>query len=245
MNHIASWDERRDYIVPGDTTQTLEFAAQHWIHSAQKAIQQRGRFIVALSGGSTPKAIYERLAKEKLDWSKVWLFWSDERAVAPTHPDSNYKMALDAGFAKLPIPPSQIFRMQAETDIEKNARDYEEKIHHIAGKHLFDLVMLGVGEDGHIASLFPNSPALEVNNSLVAANYIAEKKTWRMTLTFSAINQSFHSTIYAIGPSKQIIIPKVLHAAIDSPYPASRIGTPEHKSLWIFDYDAIKYLQQT
>lgn len=241
MNQIQEWDARRDYFVGGSAEETVEFAVQHWIHSAEKAIMERGRFAVALSGGSTPKAIYQRLKGAKIDWSKIWLFWSDERAVPPDHPDSNYGMAMKCAFEH--IPPNQIFRMVAEKNIEKMAADYEEKIHHYLGKHLFDLVMLGVGEDGHTASLFPGSAGLLVNNRLVTPNFIKEKNTWRMTLTFSCINQSFHSIIYAIGASKHLIAPKVLEAAIDSPFPASKIGIPEHKALWIFDSDAAKLLK--
>ncbi|HSX27049.1 MAG TPA: 6-phosphogluconolactonase [Chlamydiales bacterium] len=244
MDEIQSWDERRDYFIAGDAKETIAFAAEHWIHSAKRAIMQRGRFAVALSGGSTPKAIYEALAKSShtLDWSKVWLFWSDERSVPPDHTDSNYHMAMSSGLAKLPIPPTQIFRMQAESNLEAQAKDYEEKIHHYLGKHLFDLIMLGIGEDGHTASLFPKTTALEMEDRLVAANYIPEKKSWRLTLTFPCIHQSAHSAIYAIGPSKQTIVPQVLQAAIVSPFPASRIGTPDHKALWVLDNDASKFL---
>ncbi len=235
---LKSWDERRDYYVAESEKETIGFAVEHWVHSAQRAIQQRGRFAVALSGGSTPKAIYERLAHEKLDGSKIWLFWSDERAVPPDHPDSNYRMAMESGLKNLLIPPSQIFRMVAEKEIEKNSLDYQEKITRILGKHLFDLVMLGVGEDGHTASLFPNTSALAVEDRLVIPNFIEEKKSWRMTLTFPCINQSFHSVIYAIGRSKSLIVPKVLNAPILSPFPASRIGTFDKKSLWILDSQA-------
>ena len=154
-------------------------------------------------------------------------------------------MAMTNGFEKLPIPPSQIFRMQAEQDLRQHALDYEEKIHHHLGKHLFDLVMLGVGEDGHTASLFPNTQALTLDQRLVAANFIPEKKSWRMTLTFPCINQSSQIVIYALGHSKQKIIPEVLNAAIISPFPASRIGTPEHKALWVLDNESSKLLTKT
>lgn len=237
---LKSWDARRDYIIAGDAKKTVEFAARHFVHSAERAIQKRGRFVVALSGGSTPRAIYETIISEyvqKIDWSKIWLFWSDERAVPPDHPDSNYKMAMEF-FKKVPIPPSQIYRMIAESNIEKNALDYEEKIKYLLGHQLFDLVMLGVGEDGHTASLFPNTPILEEKNRLVLPNYISEKKTWRMTLTFPCINQSIHSCIYCIGSSKQLVAVKVLNAAIISEFPASRVGTAENKALWILDNDA-------
>lgn len=239
-NEIQSFDDRRDLVVAENAP---EFAAEHWLHTAVRSIQQNGRFAVALSGGSTPKAIYEKLIFAKLDWSKVWLFWSDERAVPPTDPDSNYHMAMAAAFSKLPIPPNQIFRMKAEEDIEKSAKDYEETIRRHLDKHLFDLVMLGVGEDGHTASLFPNTSALSITDKLAAANYIPDKKTWRLTLTFPCINQSRHIAIYALGKSKQTIVPKVIDAPIDSPYPASRLGALGHKALWILDPDSAKFLE--
>jgi 6-phosphogluconolactonase len=240
---LKSWDARRDYIIPGNLNETIDFAVEHWIHSAERAIQQRGRFAVALSGGTTPKSIYQNLKmKANLDWSKIWLFWSDERAVPPDHPQSNYGMAMQF-FGKLPIPPSQIFRMKAETELQKNAIEYEEKIKHHLGKDLFDLVMLGVGEDGHTASLFPNSDGISINNRLVTPNYISEKNDWRMTLTFTCINQSFHSTIYAIGKSKHLIVPQALNAPIDSKFPVSQVGTALKKSLWILDSEASSHLK--
>lgn len=238
---LKSWDSRRDYIILESEEKAVEFAFEHWLHLAKRSIQQRGRFAVALSGGSTPKAIYRKLlsAKEKIDWTRVWLFWSDERAVPPDHPDSNYRMAMENGFDKLPIPPSQIFRMIAEKDIEKNALDYEEKIQQILGRNLFDLVMLGIGPDGHSASLFPDTKALEADEKrLVVSNYVPQKKCWRMTFTFPCINQSFHSTFYALGKEKKEIVKKVFSAPILSPFPASKVGTEEHKALWVLDSEA-------
>lgn len=241
---LKSWDERRDYIIGNTQQEALLIAAEHWIHTAQKSIQQRGRFVAALSGGSTPRAIYEHLRKTNLlDWSKIWLFFSDERAVPPDHSDSNYKMAIESCLAHVPIPPSQVFRMQAESDIERQAQEYEEKIRHHLDRHLFDLVMLGVGEDGHTASLFPHTRALS-SQHLIDANYLPDKKTWRMTFTFSCINQSRSAVFYAIGKSKANIVFDVLHAAIDSPFPASKIGTKEHKALWILDREAALKLSE-
>ncbi len=241
---VESWDDRRDLFIASDSTKAIEFATEHWIHCAQRAIQQRNRFVVALSGGSTPKLIYKTLTKSPLDWTKIWLFWSDERAVPINHPDSNYKMAMDSGFANVPIPQGQIFRMQAENQIDAHAQDYEEKIRRYLDAHLFDLVMLGVGEDGHTASLFPNSYALNITDRYVASNFLADKKGSRMTLTFPCINQSRMAVIYALGASKQFIIPKVLEAAIDSPFPASYVGTCEHKALWILDAPAAAFIHE-
>ncbi len=241
---LTSWDERRDLALPGDEKTTIAFAAGHWVRLAKAAIAHSGRFAVALSGGSTPKAIFEHLAKQPniLDWSRVWLFWSDERSVGPDHPDSNYHMAMEAGLSKLPLLPQNIFRMKAEDHIEKHASEYEEIVRSTLGKSLFDLVMLGLGEDGHTASLFPHTKALKETKRLVAANHVPEKNTWRMTFTFPCINQSQCSVIYALGKGKASIVKEVLKATLPSAWPASHVGTKERKALWILDDSASQLL---
>ena len=237
---LISWDERRDLEIPGNEAKTIAYAVDHWIHLAKQAIARSGRFAVALSGGSTPKAIFENLAQKRsaLDWSRVWLFWSDERAVSPDNPESNYHMAMNSGLRHLPIVAEHIFRMKAEERIEENALAYEKLIQSKLGKPLFDLVMLGVGEDGHTASLFPDTHALHIKDHLVSANYVAQKNTWRMSFTFRCINESQLSVIYALGANKAEIIQKVLNAKLPSPWPASFVGTKEHKALWILDEPA-------
>jgi len=242
---INEWDVRRQIIIPGDKEQTIEFAAAHFAHSAERAIQQHGKFAVALSGGSTPQAIFQNLAanyKKEVNWTQVYLFWSDERAVGPDHPDSNYKMAMENGFNELPIPPSQIFRMKGEGNLQKNAEEYEDLIKRKLDKRLFDLVMLGIGEDGHTASLFPKTAALEEKNKLVVANHLSEQNSWRMTLTLTCINQSEKAVIYAIGASKETIVPLALNAAIISAFPVSAVGTAEHPALWVIDQASSRLL---
>ena len=115
MLNIRPFDNRRDLFIANDSQELVAFATAHWIHTGQRAIQQRGQFAVALSGGSTPKAIYRALVQEKsaLDWSRVWLFWSDERSVPPDHPESNYRMAMES-FSSLPLSPPQIFLIQPQ-----------------------------------------------------------------------------------------------------------------------------------
>jgi 6-phosphogluconolactonase len=144
---IYAYDERRDLAIPGDFEATLNFGVDQFIALAEKAISERDRFLVALSGGSTPKAIYQELCdplhRKRLNWQKIFLFWSDERAVPPYHPDSNYHMAMEAGFAKMGIPPQHIFRMQAEGNIEQGAVAYEELIRKNIPDLQFDLIMLG------------------------------------------------------------------------------------------------------
>jgi 6-phosphogluconolactonase len=243
MQYIQVWDQRRHYIILDTKDDAIKFAAQHWVHQAKRAIQQRGRFCVALSGGTTPKAIYQALALEPdVPWSKIYLFWGDERAVPPTHPDSNYKMAMEAAFQHLPIPPAQIIRMQGEAPLEQEAISYEELIRHHTSQNLFDLVMLGVGEDGHTASLFPNTEALVCDTRWVVCNFVPMLQAYRLTLTFKGIEHSRSLVMYALGSSKKEIVPKVLEAPINSPYPASRIGTTQTPALWILDAHAASLL---
>ena len=210
------------------------------------AIRERSRFAVALSGGSTPHAIYQLLATDayakEIDWSKVYLFWSDERPEPPEHPNSNFYAAMTHGISRLPIPKNQIFRMEAEKEIERAAEEYEALIRKTLGLRLFDLVMLGLGEDGHTASLFPGTSALKSADRLVVANHVPEKKSWRMTLTIDCINQSERAVFYVLGSAKETIVNNVLRAERISQWPASQIGTSERKALWIIDDSAAKFL---
>jgi 6-phosphogluconolactonase len=243
QNPIFSYDDRRDLAIPGDLPAALKFCADHFISCAEKAIADHGYFAVALAGGSTPKAVYQKLTDkayaDKIDWSKVKLFWSDERAVPPSHPDSNYRMAMEAAFSKLPIPPAQIYRMKAEDDIELGALEYENLIKNSLKEARFDLVLLGIGEDGHTASLFPQTHALHVENRLVVANFVPKLNTWRMTLTFDSLNAAHHRVLYVLGKSKASIVKTVLNGAYQPDlYPVQRVGMRSHKALWVLDAEA-------
>lgn len=225
-----------ELVVPGDHMTTLHYAADHIVNCCQKAISDHEEFCIALSGGSTPKALFSLLTTEyaqQIEWDRVHLFWSDERPVPPTHPESNFHMAMKAGLEKMLIPPHHIHRMVAETNIEKNATLYEKTMREILGDRSLDFVMLGMGEDGHTASLFPNTQALKVKGKLVAPNFIAKKNTWRMTLTFEAINAATHITFYVIGENKR----KMLSHVLSSPptLPCQFVGTPSNCALWIAD----------
>jgi 6-phosphogluconolactonase len=235
-----SWDERRDVIVPGDTQMTLIFCVEHFISLSKQAIKDHGAFFVALSGGSTPKAIFERLSSPPYDtmveWNKVFLFWGDERAVPPDDRDSNYHMAMHAGLSRMPIPKDQIHRMHAEENIQENALAYEQAIAAALKGRPFDLVMLGMGEDGHTASLFPHTEALNVQNRLVVANYVTQKQVWRMTFTYDCINQANNIAIYVLGAGKKDMLAEVLLSAHQPErYPIQNVGTTAHHALWIAD----------
>ncbi len=247
-HHFFSWDDRRDIAHPGEKEETLIFAVEHFINCGKEAIKTHGFFTVALSGGSTPRVIFEKLSSPsysgELDWTKVLIFWSDERSAPPTDPESNFRMAMDAGLKTLSIPPDHIFRMEAEASIEENARAYEKKIKETLGPRPFDLVMLGMGEDGHTASLFPGTKALEEKNALVCANEIPQKKTWRMTLTYPCINQAKNIVLYVLGKSKADMVKQVFLEKHQPPYPVSLIGVARNKALWILDSEAAQPLLQ-
>lgn len=237
--HFSSWDDRRDIAHPGDQKQTLIFCVEHFINCAKEAIKTHGYFAVALSGGSTPKVLFEQLSKPpnstEIDWTKVLLFWGDERSVPPTDSDSNFRMAMDAGLKSLSIPLEHVFRMEAEADIEENAQKYNQKIQEVLGNRPLDLIMLGMGEDGHTASLFPGTKALEETQTWVVANEVPQKKTWRMTLTYPCINRAKNIVIYVLGKSKQTMVGKIFLKNTKPPFPISHVGTPQSKALWVVD----------
>lgn len=235
---IKKIDQRRTLIVPGDHKTTIQFCIEHFLNCYQRAIKHKDRFYVALSGGSTPKEIYQQLCtdkySQKIDWSKVWLFWSDERCVSPDSTDSNYHMAMEAGFKNMPLNPNQVFRMKGELSHTTAANEYDALLQKYAEDGL-DLMMLGLGEDGHTASLFPNTEGLKVENRLAIANYIPQKKTWRLTLTFSCINRSKNMVFYVLGEKKRNILKKILSSSNE--FPAQKVGTKEHIAIFISDVE--------
>jgi len=241
-SHFVTWDERRDIAHPGDQSETIIFCVEHFINCAKEAIKTHGHFAVALSGGSTPKAIFEKLStapnSTEIDWTKILIFWGDERNVPPTDQSSNFRMAMDAGLKTLSIPPQHVFRMEGEENIEENAKAYDAKIHEVLKERPFDLVMLGMGEDGHTASLFPGTKALSETTSWVVANEVPSQKTTRMTLTLPCINRARNIVIYVLGKNKAEMVGKVLLEKHDPPFPIDRIGLPENKALWVLDTEA-------
>lgn len=233
----------RAVIVPGDQEKTLQFAIEEWVKSANESISRQGHFAVALSGGSTPKAIYAGLTqyKDAIDWSKVLLFWSDERNVPSNHPESNYSMAMEF-LGVLPILQNNIFAMKGTGDLEVNARDYEKLIQDHIGT--FDLMMLGMGEDGHTASLFPKTHGLHTLGRIVIANFVPQKDTWRLSVTFDCINQSKKINVYVLGEAKADMIKKVFNESCDSDIlPVQRVGTEPNPALFILDEAAAQRIK--
>ncbi|MFY7843432.1 MAG: 6-phosphogluconolactonase [Rhabdochlamydiaceae bacterium] len=239
---ITSWDERRDFLIPGSKESSIALATEHFVEQANHAIKTKGSFYVALSGGSTPQSIYKSLAekfKDSVDWTCVHVFWSDERNVPTTHQESNYKTALDSGLKDLPIPSSQIHPMIMDEPLSEQAKQYENLVKEID----FDMIMLGMGSDGHIASLFPDTEGLYEKNRLVVANYIPQKKCWRMSFTLPMIHKSKSIVLYVMGPDKQEAILDVFKNT-DSILPAFKVGQNTNKALWIMDEEASYLLTQ-
>jgi 6-phosphogluconolactonase len=236
---------RNNIHIHPDSESLIEAAALHWAKLANAAIDRHTCFHVALSGGSTPAALHRRLAQhdfaDKIDWSRTHIWFGDERCVGPEHPDSNYRMARETLLQLTPIPPEQIHRIHGEaSQPPQAAQQYAtllEKL--LPTRHdlpCFDLMMLGIGADGHIASLFPNSENLKVRHTTVSAAWIDTQKGWRISLTLPVIQNARHIMLLASGKGKADILEKVLgnHPATDA-LPATLIrGLPQTE--WFLDH---------
>ena len=177
-----------------------------------------------------------------MNWRHVWLLWSDERAVPPESSSSNYHMAMEAGLGCLEIPKQQILRMEAEQEIVLNAKRYAKQIEQL-GK--MDLVMLGMGEDGHVASLFPETEALLEEKKLVTANWVPKLNCWRMTMTYPAFECAELTVVYVSGATKAETLKAVWEGKKDPlTLPAQRIGTPRAPALWMCDIPAASRLSE-
>ncbi|MGB6384458.1 MAG: 6-phosphogluconolactonase [Terriglobales bacterium] len=218
-------------------------AAEEFVRTARAAIGAQGRFTVALSGGSTPKALYSLLATNYADfvWNRVFLFFGDERHVPPTDSESNYRMVKESLLSKISIPDGNVFRVPAENpDAAAAASDYEGQIRRFfalkSGEFpRFDLILLGMGPDGHTASLFPDSAALDEQSRLVVANWVAKFNTHRITFTFPVLNRAAEVMFLASGPDKADMLHQVLEGKNTPPLPSQRVQPSDGKLLWLLD----------
>jgi 6-phosphogluconolactonase len=223
-------------------------AARLFLEEAKEAIGESGRFAVALAGGSTPKATYQTLASEygspsDLDWNKVHVFFGDERTVGPDHEDSNYRMAREALLSHVPV--GSIHRMRGELAPPEAASLYEEELTaFFGGSPRLDLVMLGIGDDGHTASLFPRTTALDVNDRWVVENPVEKLGTTRLTLTASTINAAKRVVFLVAGEGKAGALKEILEGD-ENPhdYPA-KIVRPEDSPIWMVDRAATRLLSR-
>lgn len=227
------------FETPDDLiTATADFV----VAQSKKAIQRNGRFSLVLSGGSSPKKLHELLAsksyRDQIEWSKVFFFFGDERYVPADHPDSNYLMAKKTLFDPLNIPAGQVFKMNTSLTPAAGAQAYEKDIlAYFSDKPIrFDLILLGLGDNAHTASLFPHTSVLHEKNALVKEIYVEEVKMFRITLTAPLINQSHQIAFLVYGSGKA----EAVHHIIDDPsnieeYPAQLIDPKAGDLHWFLD----------
>ncbi|HKA35606.1 MAG TPA: 6-phosphogluconolactonase [Thermoanaerobaculia bacterium] len=220
-------------------------AADEFARSAADAVSRRGLFHVALSGGSTPRALYRRLTKPPhrgaIPWDSVRFFFGDERCVPPGDDRSNYRMAREALFKPLRIAPRRVFRVRGEDDPARAAREYERLLRaHVPGRPpRLDLVLLGLGEDGHTASLFPGTPALTEGKRLAVENPGPRPGEPRITLTYRAIDSARRVIFLVSGSTKAKIAAAVLAKRGRRPdLPAARVAPRRGTLLWLLDEEA-------
>ena len=217
-------------------------AAEAFVTAASVAVEARGRFVVALSGGSTPKALYTLLAEPgraaQVDWSRVHLVWGDERCVPPDDPASNFRMAREALLDHVPIPAAQIHRMRGEDDPRTAAAAYERELRALFPEmsSRFDLVLLGLGDNGHTASLFPGLSAVHESARWVVAEHVSEVGMWRLTLTPAAINAAAEILFLVAGREKAAMLARVVEGPRDVDVrPAQVVAPTEGRLCWLVD----------
>jgi len=229
-------------------------AAEEVVHAATEAIAQRGRFSIALSGGSTPKSLYNLLAtnaRSILPWEQMFFFWSDERHVLHGDPESNYRMVDEAMLSKVQVPPANVFRVPGENpDAAAAAEAYESslrKFFQVDSEQMpkFDLILLGMGPDGHTASLFPGTNGLKEKSRLVIANWVEKLKTHRISFTFPLINAARCVAFLVSGTDKAPVLKSVLEENVPGEqYPAKMVNPTTGKLIWFLDRAAASGLTQ-
>ena len=235
-------------IFPDLETWTRE-AVTNFLHIANESHNKRGVFTVALSGGGTPKPVYREIGAagnaKQLPWSDIHLFWGDERHVPPDHEKSNFRMVKEQLLDQISIPEGNVHRVPAEMEARMAAFSYEEVLRGIfdAEQPQFDLVFLGMGEDGHTASLFPHSAGLNEEDRWFIANFSPKKEEWRLTLTKNAINAARNIMVLVRGRSKAKMIADVLTGPMEpEEKPVQLISPTDGNMIWILDREAAQLL---
>jgi 6-phosphogluconolactonase len=231
--------------IVADNASLFQAAAEEFVSQATRAVAAHNRFTVALSGGSTPRGLFSLLAtkyRDPLPWDKMFFFWSDERHVPPDNPESNYRMAYEAMLSKVPVPSKNVFRVPAENpDANRAAETYEQTVREFFGLPAgtfppFDLILLGMGPDGHTASLFPDSSAVREKQRLIVANWVEKFKTDRITFTAPLINRAEVVMFLIAGADKASALREVLEGT-EPPhlYPSKLIHPVNGRLIWLLD----------
>jgi 6-phosphogluconolactonase len=231
-----------DVLISATPEAVSERAAADLAAYIAATLAQKNRFHLALSGGSTPRKLYSLLTQDPyrktIPWEKLWVFFSDERCVPPDHADSNYRMAKDALLDHVPIPRNQVFRMRGEDAPPQAGRDYEQVMReHFrvpSGFPRLDLILLGMGSDGHVASLFAGSPALSDGERWIVGNVVRSLQTVRITMTLPVINQGRHVWFLVTGPKKMAAFARA-RSGPDPACPASLVQPEEGVLRWYID----------
>lgn len=233
------------YSSPDDL---LRAAAEEFVKLGNDAVTAKGSFTVALSGGSTPKGMHSLLASDfsaAVPWKKIFFFWGDERHVPPDHADSNYRMAQETLLSKVPVDPAKVFRMHGENPSANTAAiEYEQTITTAFGTQdrdipRFDLIFLGLGPDGHTASLFPRTAALRAHSRLVVANRVEKLQTDRLTFTLPLINNAANIVFLVSGKDKTSAVESVFDPeTAGQDFPAKLVNPPHGRLLWMLTEDA-------
>ena len=247
-----------EITVYPDNESLIVGAADLIVESAARAIAARGRFTLALSGGNTPRPVYARLATEgyrdRIDWSKVLIFFGDERCVPPDNPGSNYLMVRTALLDQVPIPPGNVYRIRGEDAPEKAAADYTDALQHTFGGDSaiggpppegFDLILLGMGDNGHTASLFPGLAAVTERARWVMAQYVEVVDMWRVTMTPVIINAARQVVFLVSGANKAEMLQRVLEGPYEPVVLPSQVVKPVSGELrWLLDQPAAAKLRR-
>ncbi|HEX9078185.1 MAG TPA: 6-phosphogluconolactonase [Desulfuromonadaceae bacterium] len=230
--------------------EALSLAAAELVAAeAQRAVRERGRFAVALSGGNTPRRMYELLARDPfrkgVPWPKTHIFWGDERCVATDDPRNNARMACETLLDHVSVPPDQVHPMACGSDPRESAREYETLLRGLFPGALprFDLILLGLGENGHTASLFPGVPVLEERRRWVAEASPAGEEVQRLTLTLPVINSAACVAFLVSGAAKAPILREVLEGDPDPRRVPARLVSPEGRLFWLVDRAAARLLR--
>jgi 6-phosphogluconolactonase len=229
-------------VLPDAAAIAIE-AAERIIEASKNAIELFDEFSLVLGGGSTPKMLYELLAsdeyRERIEWPKVRIFFGDERCVPPDHEDSNYRMARIALLSEVPIPGDNIYRMRGEIDAEQAAIEYGKMLKEKFADAGPDLILLGMGEDGHTASLFPGTPALKETKHRCVSNYVDKLGAWRITLTAPFINRADEVLVLVSGTGKASKVTEVLEGPREPErLPIQLIEPASGKMTWLLDVAA-------
>jgi 6-phosphogluconolactonase len=236
-----------EIIIQRDLGELAHKAAEQFIALAGRAVARAARFAVALSGGSTPWPLYQLLGsaeyRERVDWRRVHLFWGDERCVPPDHAESNFRMAHESWISQIQIPAENIHRMEGEKEPRAAAEAYEQELQQFFAPTpgqmpRFDLILLGIGEDGHTASLFLGSAALAEQERFVVADYIEKLKAYRLTLTLPVINAAAQVTFMVSGANKADVMRRILRRSETTELPAAKVRPANGSLTWLVTEDA-------